>query len=196
MDGPLEHEPAAGVFQQVAASAEVLSLRIATDPAGPVAGGPDPFPMAPTEWPVAVSHKTGQGQALYVAFGLGRYYVLQTLTHARDRMVRYLDLLLPKRQLKVQAPRHLEVNVWHQETPERFILHLANRTPLAHDMPKIHEIAPVCDVRLEMVNPYPAARVTFRGAEGTAAMDGNKIAITIPRMEVYAAVLIEANEKT
>ncbi|HOC70030.1 MAG TPA: beta-galactosidase trimerization domain-containing protein [Candidatus Hydrogenedentes bacterium] len=195
MDGPLEPEPAAGVFQQVAASAEVLSLRLATDPAGPVAGGPDPFPMAPTEWPVAVVQKTGQGQALYVAFGLGRYYVLQSLTHARDRMVRYLDLLLPERQLKVQAPRHLEVNVWHQETPERFILHLANRTPLAHDMPKIHEIAPVCDVRLEMVNPYPAARVTFRGAEGTAAMVGNKIAITIPRMEVYAAVLIEAKDK-
>ncbi len=196
MEGPLEPEPAAGVFQQVAATAEVLSLRMATDPAGPVAGGPDPFPMTSTEWPVAVVQKTGQGQALYVAFGLGRYYVLQTLTHARDRMARYLDLLLLKRQLKVQAPRHLEVTLWQQDTPNRTIIHLANLTPLAHDMPRIHEIAPVCDVRIEIENPYPAAHVTFRGTEGTACMDANKIAVTIPRMEVYAAVLIEANDKT
>lgn len=195
MEAPLETEPAAGVFQQVAATGQVLHRRVATDPAGPVAGGPDPFPMAPTEWPVAVLQKTGQGQTIYVAFGLGRYYALQTLTHARDRMVNYMDLQTPERQLKVDAPRHLEVNVWHQETPERTILHLANRTPLAHDMPKIHEIAPVCDVRLEMENPYPAARVSFRGAEGTASFDQNRIVVTFPRMEVYAAVLIEKDEK-
>lgn len=195
MEGFLETEPAAGVFQQVAATGQVLHRRVATDPAGPVAGGPDPFPMAPTEWPVAVLQKTGQGQTLYVAFGLGRYYVLQTLTHARNRMVYYIDLLTPERQLKVDAPRHLEVTVWQQEAPERTILHLANLTPLAHDMPKIHEIAPVCDVRLEMENPYPAARVSFRGAEGTASIDGNRIAVTLPRMEVYAAVLIEKDEK-
>lgn len=195
MEGPLEAEPAAGVFQQVTTTAQVLERRVATDPAGPVAGGPDPFPMAPTEWPVAVLQKTGQGETVYVAFGLGRYYVFQSLTHARDRMARYIDLLMPERQLKVQAPRHLEVTVWQQETPERTIIHLANRTPLAHDMPKIHEIAHVCDVRVEIENPYPAASISFRGAEGTATVNENMVTVTIPRMEVYAAILIESNNK-
>lgn len=192
MEGSLEAEPAAGVFQQVETTAQVLHRRVATDPAGPVAGGPDPLPILPTEWPVSVLKKTGEGQTLYVAFGLGRYYVLQSLIHARDRMTEYINLLMPTRQLKVKAPKHLKVNVWHQDAPERIIIHLANRTPLAHDMPKIHEIAPVCDVAIEIENPYPSARISFRGTEGTASFNGKLVAVKLPRMEVYAAVLIEA----
>lgn len=50
-------------------------------------------------------------------------------------------------------------------------------------------------MRLEIENPYSAARVSFRGAEGTASFDQNRIVVTLPRMEVYAAVLIEKDEK-
>ena len=194
MEGPLETEPAEGVFQEVVATGQVLHWRVATDPAGPVAGGPDPFPMALTAWPVAVRKETGRGQTVYVAFGLGRYYVLRTLTHARDRMASYMDLLAPERQLKLGAPRHLEATVWHQAFPERTIIHLANLTPLAHDMPRIHEITPVCDVRLEIKSPYPAARVSFRGAQGTASFHDDTIVASIPRMNAYAAVVIEPGE--
>ena len=50
-------------------------------------------------------------------------------------------------------------------------------------------------MRLEIENPYSTARVSFRGAEGTASFDQNRISVTLPRMEVYAAVVIEKDEK-
>lgn len=194
MDGSIEPEPVAGVFQQVAASGDVLARYIATDPAGSVAGYIDPLPMQPTEWPVAVHHRTGKGSTVYVSFDLGRYYAQSNLAHARDRMAEYINLLLPRRQVVVQAPRHVEVTLWRQEAPERFIIHLANRTPLAHDMPRIHEIAPVHNIQIRIENPYPSAQVSSRGCDADVSIDKTVIAVTIPYMEVYAAIMIGPDE--
>lgn len=193
MEGSVEPEPATGVFQQVHASGQILARQFATDPDGAVAGGPDPFPIRTTEWPVAVTRDVEDGCVLYVAFGLGRYYALQTLVHARDRMAQYIDRLLPQRQIRVEAPRCLDVTIWRRERPARTVIHLANRTPLAHDLPRLHEVTPVSEVRLEFESPYPNARVTFRKAEATAERIGNTIAVRIPELDVYAAVVIEPN---
>lgn len=191
MEGPSEPEPATGVFHQVTATGEVLARQIALDPAGSVAGYMDPFPTALTEWPVAVAQSTGSGQAIYVAFGLGRYYANHELLHARKRMASYIDRLLPQRQLVVKGPRSLEVTVWHQAKPERHIIHLANRTPLAHDMPKIQEIVPLRDVELEFASPYPKANVTCRGAEVEVGIDAGRIHVRAEKMEAYAALVVE-----
>jgi len=156
-----------------------------------VAGYIDPFPMEPSQWPVAVMKAAGKGQALYVAFGIGRYYAMHNLVHARDRMASFIDRLLPKRQLVVQAPRCLEITVWRQQTPERTILHLANRTPLAHDMPRLHEIAPLNDIQIEFDSPYPSPRVTCRGAKPDWAAEDGTVRVRIDRLNVYAALLVE-----
>jgi hypothetical protein len=195
MQGELEAEPATGVFQQVVASAEVLARHISTDPAGSVSGGMDPFPMETTEWPIAVTQPAGSGQVLYVTFDLGRYYATHCLKHARDRMARYIDRLLPERQVMVKAPRSLEVTVWRQVTPERIIIHLANRTPLAHDMPRIHEISPLSHVNIEFESPYPAPRVTCRRAPAATTFEGSKVSVHIDKLAIYAAVVIEPTEQ-
>lgn len=195
MEGPIEPEPATGVFQQVVAAGEVLARRVETDPAGSVAGYMDPFPMEPMEWPVAVTQTVGAGRVMYVAFGLGRYYANHNLTHARDRMAQYIDRLLIARQVKVQAPRCLEVTFWRQETPERVVIHLANHTPLAHDMPRIHEIPPLHDIVIELENPYPASRVTCRCAEVSTDSVESALRVHIDRLDVYAAVVIEPARK-
>ena len=195
MEGALEPEPAAGVFQQVVASAEVLARQFAADPAGSVAGAMDPFAPVPTEWPVAVLNTAGAGRALYVAFGLGRYYASQNLVHARDRMAQYIDRLLPQRQIIVKGPRYLEVTLWRQQSPERTIIHLANRTPLAHDMVRIHEITPLREVVLELASPYPSPRVTARQAAPRTTVEAGKIQVRIDEMQAYAAVVIEPAEK-
>ncbi len=191
MDGSMEPEPAAGTLQQVATSGEVLTRHIATDPAGSVAGYMDPFPMKPTEWPLAVTKTVGDGQVLYIAFGLGRYYALQHLVHARDRMAQYLDRILPQRQVTVKAPRSLEVTVWRQRTPERLIIHLANRTAMAHDMPRIHEIPPLCDVTVELANPFRASSVTCRGASVSTVNEVDALRMHIATLDVYAALVVE-----
>lgn len=191
MQGSAEPEPAAGVLQQVGVSGEVLALQLATDPAGSVAGYMDPYPTGPTAWPVAVTRKTGAGQVLYVAFGLGRYYAEHGLVHGRDRMAAYIDLLLAGRQVTVSAPRCLEVTVWRQEDPERTIIHLANRTPLAHDMPRIHEITPINGVSIELKSPYAHPAVTCRRAKANVATRDGRTRIEIESLDVYAAVVLE-----
>jgi len=191
MDGPEELEPAHGVFQQIAAAGETLVRRYDTDPAGSVAGYVDPFPTTPTNWPVVVTQRADAGQAIYVAFGLGRYYAMRHLTHARDLMVRCIDRLLPARQIRVRAPRHLEVTVWQQESPKRTIIHLANRTPLAHDMPRIHEVAPVNDIVLEFDSPYASAKVTCRQAEADTTVANGRVSVRVHKLHVYAAVVVE-----
>ena len=128
MDGPEELEPAHGVFQQIAAAGETLVRRYDTDPAGSVAGYVDPFPTTPTNWPVVVTQRADAGQAIYVAFGLGRYYAMRHLTHARDLMVRCIDRLLPARQIRVRAPRHLEGSCGNRR-PETDHYSPANLTP-------------------------------------------------------------------
>ena len=195
MEGALEPEPATGVFQQIATSAEILAYRVATDPAGSVAGYMDPSPMEKTKWPLSVTQKTGTGQTLYVSFGLGRYYANNDLIHARDRMAQYINRLLPNRQIVVKAPRSLEVTVWRQKTPERVIIHLANRTDLAHDMPRIHEIPALRDVMIELKNPYLASQVTCRSASASTSFEGDTVRINIDTLEVYAAVVIEPTQK-
>lgn len=195
MEGENEPEPALGVFLQVAASCEVLTRHLATDPAGSVAGYVDPLPMAPTEWPVVVARAVGDGQVLYVAFGLGRYYAGQHLTHARDRMARYLDRLLPKRQIVVQAARSLEVTVWRQRLPERTIIHLADRTPMAHDMPRIHEIQPLSKVTVELESPYPSPHVSCRQAAAVTTIAGSRIHVSMDKLDIYAAIVIEPGDK-
>ena len=47
------------------------------------------------------------------------------------------------------------------------------------------------EVRMELVNPYPAARVSCRCAEVVTETQGKKLVVRIPKLEVYAAVIIE-----
>jgi hypothetical protein len=168
-----------------------LAHRAATDPAGSVAGYMDPAPMQPTEWPVAVTQPAGSGRALYVAFGLGRYYANHGLVHARDRMAQYIDRLLPHRQVVVKAPRSLEVTFWQQKTPERTIIHLANRTPLAHDMPRLHEITPLRDIEIAFDAPYPKPRVTCRHSAIVTEIDGGAVRVRLDRLDIYSAIVVE-----
>jgi hypothetical protein len=195
MEAGIEPEPAVGVFQQVVTTSEILARHIVTDPAGSVSGTLDPLPMEITEWPVAVTRSIGSGQVLYIAFGVGRYYALQTLKHARDCMVQAIDRLLPNRQVVVVAPRCLEITVWAQESPERKVIHLANRTPLAHDMARIHEVPPLRDIVIELESPYPNPRVTCRCAQATTTIEGSRIRVAFETLEVYAAVVVEPTDR-
>lgn len=191
MDGASEPEPASGVFQRIKTTANVTARRMSTDPAGSVAGALDPLPLEPTEWPVIIYTTPGRGEAMYIAFGLGRYYATGGLVHAHDRMAACIDRMLPSRQVRVKAPRWLEVTFYKQETPARVILHLANRTPLAHDMPRIHDIPPMHDVELEFDLPFPDPRISCRRAEMTVSVRDSRATVRIKTLNAYAAIVVE-----
>ena len=95
----------------------------------------------------------------------------------------------------VEAPELSSHGVAPEHRPERTIIHLANRTHSAHDMPRVHEIPALREIRVELESPCPAPRVTCRGAAATVMLEKKRLIVRIDRLEVYAAVVVEPAEK-
>jgi hypothetical protein len=184
-------EPATGIFQQIATSAKVLARHVAVDPAGSVAGARDPFPIKPTDWPVAVVNTCGKGQSVYVAFDVGRMYSTHNLPHIASFMVDVIDSILSARQIVVKAPRSIEVTIFRQEARQRTIIHLADQTQSPADMTRITEIVPVHDIEVALRTPCPNPRVSCRGSQISSAIDGDRLRVNMSRLDSYAAIVIE-----
>ncbi|MBI5724405.1 MAG: beta-galactosidase trimerization domain-containing protein [Planctomycetes bacterium] len=194
-EGQSEPEPGFGRVQRVKTASEVLSRFVATDPAGGVAGGHDPLPLEPTDWPAAVRHRFGDGETLYVAFPAGQRFTLRGEWHIGRFMTRMIDLILPSRQLTVAAPQTVEVTLWKQPRPERTIIHLANRT-VPHTLPtrsrQITEIVPVHDISLELPAPYADTRVSARQTNvACQRLKDNRLRLALDCVQSYAAVVLE-----
>jgi hypothetical protein len=191
IERPTGPEPATGILQQVIPSGKAVSRHIAVDPAGSVAGARDPFPIKPTEWPVVVTNACGKGQSLYIAFDVGQLHGNHNLPHIASFMADMVDSVLPSRQMKVKAPRSVEVTMFRQEADQRTIIHLADRTQSASDMTKVTEIVPVHDVEIVLKTPCVNPKVTCRGSQVMSAVDGDRLRINVSKVESYAAIVIE-----
>lgn len=187
-EGP---EPALGIFQQVSTTADVIARHVAVDPAGSVAGGNDPLPAKPTNWPAAVSNAFGKGRCVYVAFDVGRMYSNHHLPHIASLMAGAIDSILPSRQIVLKAPRSIEVTVFRQDAGRRTIVHLADQTQSAQDMTRITEILPVHDIELVIKRPYADSKISCRGAACTSSVQGANLQVNLSRLDSYAAVVIE-----
>jgi hypothetical protein len=194
ISGHAEPEPAYGVAQHVRASGEALAQIVAVDGAGSVSGANDPLPLEPTHWPFITRNAYGKGEAFYVAFAIGRFYTMRGDYHIGARMAELLDAAQPRRQLKVAAPRTVEVTLWKQPDVPRTIIHLANRS-VAHTLPtherQFTEILPVRDVEITMIPPHPNPRVRARQARVKAQAQGDELVLRIPVLDAYAAIIIE-----
>ena len=194
VEGPIEPAPASGTFQRVRPGGRVLSRYIRVDPAGSVGGVKDPLPIEVTDWPVLTSHAYGRGRASYVAFDIGRFYELHGDEHIGAWMAEIVDGILPSRQVVVKAPRTVEVTLWRQGSPQRMIVHLANRTvpwTLPTDKRQPTEIIPLRDVQLSMECEWRNPKVSGRGAEVSVRIDGNRLIVSVADLGAYAAVVVE-----
>ena len=105
-------------------------------------------------------------------------------------MVRMIDALLPKRQLEVRAPFTVEVTVRTQTSPERQIIHLANRTHSPNDLSKVTDLVPVHDIEVSLDSPYLRARVECRSGSIEAREQDSKLSIRLARLDAHAAIVI------
>jgi hypothetical protein len=191
---PIEPAPAWGTLQHVQSSGHVASYAVRMDPAGSVGGVKDPLPMEVSEWPVLMDHSCARGRAAYVAFDIGRYYELHGDEHIGAWMAEIVDGLLPSRQIVVRAPRTVEVTLWRQESPQRLIVHLANRTvpwTLPTDTRQPTEIIPLRDLQLILQCPWPNPQVTCRGAQVSSRTERDHLTLSLAELDVYAAILVE-----
>jgi hypothetical protein len=105
-----------------------------------------------------------------------------------------VDGILPSRQIVAKAPRTVEVTLWRQESPRRMIVHLANRTvpwTLPTDKRQPTEIIPLRDIQLSVECEWRNAKVSGRGAEVTARLDGKRLIVSVAELDAYAAVIVE-----
>lgn len=204
VEAPEEPEPASGTFQFVTPvhGGKLVRHWVDVDPVGQGAYE-DPLPMAPMPWPAEVRSAFGKGRSLYVAFDIGRYYQLRGPQHIAEWMRGLVDELAGARQIVVKAPRTVEVTLWRQESPERTIVHLANRTvpwTLPTRAREYVEIVPVHDVEIELDlgaewdGRYGIPKVSCRGAELRMVCRRPRLKVRVPVLEDYAAVVIEPGE--
>jgi hypothetical protein len=186
-----EPEPAAGQFQQVTARGAVLSRRVQVDPAGSVVGFQDPLPLQLGEWPAAVRNRFGQGQAVYVAFDVGRFYSAYADEHIAEWMAELVDGLLPARQITVRGPRSVEITLWAQESPRRLVIHLAQQTQYPDDMRRVTEIVPIPLVDLTLPVPGPNPHVSARHASVASSVTDGSLRIELRDIGAYAAAVVE-----
>jgi hypothetical protein len=193
IDRPEEPEPASGRFEQVDAKGSVVYRRLEVDPAGSVAGCEDPLPVGDPTWPVFAVSEFGSGRAGYVAFDVGRRYTEHGDMHISELMADVVDSLLPHRQIRVIAPRSVEVTVWEQVSPRRTIIHLANLS-VQWSMPtsarQVFEIVPAHGIEILLPRPYDKTAVSARHTEAAVTERDGELAITLSGVEDYAAVVL------
>jgi hypothetical protein len=86
------------------------------------------------------------------------------------------------------------VTLWEQEQHGRTIVHLANRTvpwTLPTDERQITEIVPLHDVRLVIRGRWRNPKVTGRGAGVSWRTEEDRLAVTVDKINAYAAVVVE-----
>ncbi|MBT9132333.1 MAG: hypothetical protein DDT33_00847 [Firmicutes bacterium] len=177
IEGNPEPEPSSGKLQKVPTLGTTLAHLFTVDPAGSVLGGKDPLPMEITEWPVFTKNSYENGQAIYAAFDIGRYYAMHGDQHIGTWMTNLINSILPVRQIEVKAPRTVEVTVWQQKECNRTIIHLANRTvpwTLPTNNRQITEIIPVTDIELSLKMSCANPTVSSRNAEITVKTDAEE----------------------
>jgi hypothetical protein len=190
MDG--DAGPVYGPLERVRCkdNAQVVIHGVDVDPAGSVSfpWKHDPLPLGRSQWPICI----GRERSRYLSFAAGEFYSRHGDEHIGQLMAGLIDDLLPVRQIKVDAPRTLEVTMWRRGDSE-LIVHLANRTvawTLATKQRQPTEIVPLHEVKLRLPWPFSVAKVTARHTEIDWHIADGELVINIEQIHAYAAIQI------
>lgn len=165
--------------------AEVLAMLTLpyTDPADPLhfASIHNDPPGRPTRHPALVLNRFGRGQALYVAGDL------ETCNLHREIFIRLIQLVARPFAFEADAPKAVEVTLFHQEDKHRFLVNLVN---FQSELPNI----PVEGVKVRVrLDGRSVRRVLILPAEqevGYTIRDGYA-EFTAPRLETFAMFALD-----
>jgi hypothetical protein len=154
-----------------------------TDPADPyhfssIHNNP---PGRRTDHPALVHNRFGQGQAIYAAGDL------ESLDPHREVFVRLIRLLARPFAFEADAPKVVEVTLFHQEDKHRFIINLVNFQP---EQPNI----PVEGIRVRLrLDGKRVRRVAILPAERELGytVRGDYAEFTVPRLETFTMVALD-----
>lgn len=153
------------------------------------------------ELPAVVSGKVGKGTVVYLAAGIDAAYYASSYPYHRlvlaSAMRRAASSAPP---VEVTAPMCVQVNTVRQSKGgERLIVHLFNDVSTtaghghpAEEVPLREETLPIHDIKVSLTG-YDVTRVHLEpeGRELKFANVGGAVAVTVPRLDVHAMVVVE-----
>jgi hypothetical protein len=154
-----------------------------TDPADPVhfASIHNDPPGRPTRHPALVLNRFGQGQAMYVAGDL------ESFDFHREIFIRLIRLLARSFAFEADAPKAVEVTLFHQEDRRRFIINLVN---FQKELPNIPVEGIRVKVRLDGKNVRRVLILPMEKESGYTISDGYA-EFTVPRLETFAMLALD-----
>ena len=154
-----------------------------TDPADPFhfASIHNDPPGVETERPALVHNRFGQGQAIYAAGDL------ESVEAHREVFIRLIRLLAPPFTLEADAPRAVEITLFHQPERKRYLVNLLN---FQKELPNI----PVegIRIRLRLDGKRPTRALLLPDERPLPfAVAGDRLTLTAPRLETFAMLAVD-----
>ncbi len=154
-----------------------------TDPADPFhfASIHNNPPGVETESPALVRNRFGRGQAIYAASDL------ESVEAHREVFVRLIRLLAPSLTLEADAPRAVEITLFHQPERKRYLINLLN---FQKELPNI-PVEDIC-IRLRLDGKQPT-RALLLPDEQPLPFDvaGDRLTLRAPRLETFAMLAVD-----
>ncbi len=136
------------------------------------------------------------------AFPIASGYYVHAYWIYAELFRRVLDAVYPDRIVRSGGPRSLELGVTHQAAspahPERWMLHAVNFAGVTRrgrdHTDYYNEVVPQSGVEVSLGLPGTIARVydARTGEDVAAHADGDRIVVTLPRVEIHEVVVLEA----
>jgi hypothetical protein len=169
--------PAPQILAEACPEAQVLAHLVLpyTDPADPLhfASIHNNPPGRDTGYPALLLHRFGAGRCLYAAGDV------ESADPHRELFVRLIRLLAGPFSFEVEAPRCVEVTLFHQPDRQRYLIGLVN---FQKELPNI----PVEGIRVRVRLPHRVPRrlrVLPQGRKQDFAVRGDTVEFQAPRLE-------------
>lgn len=147
------------------------------------------LPISHTDLPLVIRNRTGTGHAVYMPFSLSHLINEFKLGEHYQLLSNVIDMALGDDKLiEISNIHGLQMTVF--EKSNTMLIHLVNgvgKRPLATNIP-LHDI----EVRLKLVDrKVTQIRQLISGQAMTSTVTDGKLAITIPRLDIWECLFIE-----
>jgi len=185
-----------GSAQCVKGKAKTLARLISSDPSGSPCGSIDPLPYKLTDWSLYAKNRYKKGEAYYIAWEPGRFNTEHGCWQTKKWMSGVIDTIIKNYLFTANAPGTVEIMVWEDESKNRLIFKLSNRTipqaiPTRHTRRDVDEIIPISNIELLLKTKWKKIKVFSAETNVKVAKTGNEVRIVIDKLDAYASVVLE-----
>jgi hypothetical protein len=143
--------------------------------------------MKDTDVPAIANQAMGKGEVVWIPWDLGALYYRLSLPAHADLFHDVFDHLDPRRQIRTDAHRLVEMSLMHQG--KRTLLHLINLS--GHSQTGYFAPVPMESIHVQVAGAFRTARTIRMPGDLAVRTSGGYTEFTIPRLNDYELVVLE-----